>query len=426
MKNQSTVLVTGGSGVVGAALLPVLKSKGFKVIALTRRRGICRDDITTVTGDIEREDFGIDVERLLEEHGAISCLIHSAATTNFDVSAEAMHRTNVGGTKNAIALANKLDARLIYISTAFTYEMGLPPYLSEYSSYCETKRTAEKFVRLNARDYTIVRPSIVVGDSGSGEIAYFQGLHNVVAALLQGFAPVLPADPTAMVDMIPQDVLVRAIAALAGRRGRAREYWITRGGSADNVDEIYQNLQKFLNRYKKGASLPKMVDPEIIDRLFKPVFMPSLPRRERKRLNSLIDYSCYFNMKKPFPCNYDELADEFNLEPMPAQNKVLEKNLHYWAERTKFGDKVAFLAEIQQAGIFVIKNFQDNDKAAMIGSYCPSLLFPFAREAISDLVTKGGFPQFLLQPVNFDALYQQHLARVKNQSDTNEGKEPVH
>ena len=87
----------------------------------------------------------------------------------------------------------------------------------------------------------------------------------------------------------------------------------------------------------------------------------------------------------------------------------------------KLGDNVAFLAEIHQAGIFSIKGFNDNEKAAMLGSYCPNLLFPFAREVVSDLVTKGGFPQLLLAPVNFDALYQQHLARIKEQNSGAEG-----
>ena len=92
----------------------------------------------------------------------------------------------------------------------------------------------------------------------------------------------------------------------------------------------------------------------------------------------------------------------------------------------KIGEKTAFLVEIKQAGIFVIKNFPDSEKAAMIGSYCPNLLFPYAREAISDLVSKGGFPQFYLQPVNFDALYQQHLSRVKNEKNLKESNTPVH
>lgn len=75
----------------------------------------------------------------------------------------------------------------------------------------------------------------------------------------------------------------------------------------------------------------------------------------------------------------------------------------------KLGDKVAYLAEVQQAGIFNINGFDGDGLAAIVGSYCPNILFPYAREAVSDLVTKGGFPQMLLAPVNFDALYAQHV-----------------
>ena len=75
----------------------------------------------------------------------------------------------------------------------------------------------------------------------------------------------------------------------------------------------------------------------------------------------------------------------------------------------KIKDKTAFLVEVQQAGIFTIKGYNDQDLAAMLGSFCPNVLFPYARETISDLVNRGGFPQLLLAPVNFDALYQQHV-----------------
>lgn len=76
---------------------------------------------------------------------------------------------------------------------------------------------------------------------------------------------------------------------------------------------------------------------------------------------------------------------------------------------TKVGDKTAFLVEVQQAGIFTVEGFSEQDTDGMLGAYCPNILFPYAREAISDLVTRAGFPQLLLQPVNFDALYAQHL-----------------
>ena len=68
-------------------------------------------------------------------------------------------------------------------------------------------------------------------------------------------------------------------------------------------------------------------------------------------------------------------------------------------------DRTAFLVEIKQSGVFLINNFPEDQLGHLLGSYCPHTLFPFAREAISDIVTKGGFPPLLLSPVNFDALY---------------------
>lgn len=71
----------------------------------------------------------------------------------------------------------------------------------------------------------------------------------------------------------------------------------------------------------------------------------------------------------------------------------------------------AFLAEVKQAGIFTLKGFPDEQLRPMLGSFCPNILYPYARECISSLVSRGGFPQLYLTPVNFDALYQQHEAQ---------------
>lgn len=81
-------------------------------------------------------------------------------------------------------------------------------------------------------------------------------------------------------------------------------------------------------------------------------------------------------------------------------------------------ERTAFLVEIKQSGVFLIKNFPEDQLNHLIGSYCPHTLFPYAREAVSDLVTKGGFPPLLLSPVNFDALYQQQMAKMKEQQAT--------
>jgi preprotein translocase subunit SecB len=78
----------------------------------------------------------------------------------------------------------------------------------------------------------------------------------------------------------------------------------------------------------------------------------------------------------------------------------------------KQGDRTAYLAEVHQAGIFNIAGGNEADLGPVLGSLCPSVLFPFAREVVAGLVAKGGFPQFLLSPVNFDALYMHTRAKA--------------
>jgi preprotein translocase subunit SecB len=75
----------------------------------------------------------------------------------------------------------------------------------------------------------------------------------------------------------------------------------------------------------------------------------------------------------------------------------------------KLGDKTIFLAEAVQAGIFQVRNIQPDDLKPLLGIACPTILFPYLRETISDLVIRGGFPPVLLAPVSFEALYMQRL-----------------
>ena len=73
----------------------------------------------------------------------------------------------------------------------------------------------------------------------------------------------------------------------------------------------------------------------------------------------------------------------------------------------KQGEATLYLVEVKQAGVFTVVGASEPDLKRLIGSFCPGVLFPYAREVVSDLVTKGGFPSFLLPLVNFDLLYSQ-------------------
>lgn len=77
----------------------------------------------------------------------------------------------------------------------------------------------------------------------------------------------------------------------------------------------------------------------------------------------------------------------------------------------KLAEKTAYLAEVQQAGVFGMSGFDNGNRDAVLATYCPNVLFPYARQIVSDLIQNGGFPPFLLQPINFEALYAEQMRR---------------
>lgn len=86
----------------------------------------------------------------------------------------------------------------------------------------------------------------------------------------------------------------------------------------------------------------------------------------------------------------------------------------------KESDKTCFLIELQQAGLFEIAGYEGEEFQAIVGSFCPNILFPYARESIASLIQKGGFPEFVLQPINFDALYMQSKQQAEATAATAE------
>ena len=117
----------------------------------------------------------------------------------------------------------------------------------------------------------------------------------------------------------------------------------------------------------------------------------------------------------------DDWQPEANIELNTNANKVEGGDDHYEVSLTititaKTNEETTFLIEITQAGIFQIKGINDAEQTEhLLGSYCPSILFPYARETISGIVSRGGFPQLALAPINFDMLYAQNKQQAQNQ-----------
>ncbi len=106
----------------------------------------------------------------------------------------------------------------------------------------------------------------------------------------------------------------------------------------------------------------------------------------------------------------------FNLgtEAHPLEAELFEVVLTVTVT-VKAGEKVAYLIEVKQAGIFALRGFARPELSHLLGSFCPNTLYPYACEVVSSLVLKAGFPQLLLAPVNFEALYAEHMKQQAQQ-----------
>jgi preprotein translocase subunit SecB len=82
----------------------------------------------------------------------------------------------------------------------------------------------------------------------------------------------------------------------------------------------------------------------------------------------------------------------------------------------KAGDKTMFLVEVAQAGIFQIRNVPEADLEPLLATACPNILFPYARETVSDVISRAGFPPVYLAPVNFEAIYLQRMQQAQEQA----------
>ena len=136
-----------------------------------------------------------------------------------------------------------------------------------------------------------------------------------------------------------------------------------------------------------------------------------------KRLGIVKMYVKDFSFESPQApgiFNMQEWNPQTNLN-MRSSHTAINESLHEVVltvtidAKGQEDEKTLFLVELQQAGLFEISGYGEQEMGALIGSFCPNVLFPYARESIATIVQKGGFPEFVLQPINFDALYQQSL-----------------
>jgi len=337
-KARRTVLLTGASGVVGRALLPRLRD--FDVVCLVHRSPVSGPNVTTVPGDVAEPMFGLAEPAYAELAARVDAVIHCAAVTSFNRIDGSLEATNVTGTEHVAAFAATAGAVLYHVSTAFVDTTADGDRGRTAVGYAASKSAAEDVVRSSGVPHVILRPSVVIGDSVTGEIAAFQGLHQVAAGLFAGIVPMIPFDPSWPIDFIPADIVADAIACLVEHRVSEGEFWLSAGEQALRLDEGVAVAVELAGDLGVRVDVPRFVPPEMFDRLIGPVFLDALPGKIRRNVLRMLEFfTTYLQSGRLKPSSLDQLA-ALGVRPLPDQRASLRSSLEYWAEQSGYGQAV--------------------------------------------------------------------------------------
>lgn len=365
--HDDAVLLSGATGFVGMELLArYLERTERHVIALVRAgddRGAQRriDDVlenlfgrgarrfegrvSAVAAELTAPGLGIPRARQEQIAKRVGTIVHSAASVAFDQPLAQARATNVQGTRGMVELAELAAAhggleRYAHISTAYVagthngrfYEGDLDIGQGFNNSYEQSKFEAEQLVRSRpSLRYTILRPSIVVGDRRSGWTAAFNVLYWPLRAFQRGLFDAVPAIESAPVDVVSIDYVADAICALLdGDEGVGRTYHLTAGAHSSTIGEVVQLASRYFRR-----PLPRVLAP---------AEFAALDERRRHVIEGSSAFFPYFAIRATF----DESGARARLEPagitVSPLRDYLERLLDF-ATRSRWGKRPIARAE---------------------------------------------------------------------------------
>jgi len=290
------ILLTGATGLVGGELLPRLLRaapsatvhclvRARDAAALERRAaGLVADPrlpaadaarVRVVAGDVRAPDLGLGARRA-ELLAGVRAVVHTAASTRFDLELEDARAQNVAGTRHVLEFARAAGAHLHHVSTAYVAgdRAGVfgvrdsdarPPF---HNTYEESKWEAEQLVRAAAGELhtTVYRPSIIVGDSRTGLTAHFRVLYDPFKWVIYGKTNLLPCRPEVRLDVVPVDWVCDALVALGARPDAVGATWhLTCGPSrAASIGEILGAAEPIVNGWLASRGQPTVAVPRIV------------------------------------------------------------------------------------------------------------------------------------------------------------------
>jgi nucleoside-diphosphate-sugar epimerase len=313
MSTGPTTLLLGSTGLLGSALVDALGAAN--VIALTHRRtGV--DGVETWRGDVTKPHLGLGARQARELAARVDTVVNCAAKTGFATSSEQIWATNVSGVERVLEFTAGAGARLFHLSTAFV-EADLSSLCGagfsavDPTGYVESKRASEALVARSGLACHVVRPSVITGDSVTGVAASVQGFHFVLKSVLRNQVPLVPFEPGARLDFLPNDFVAEVVARMIEVPPPQRETWITGGSEAWTITEFFEAGAEVRHTWGDQTPVPRLVAPDAVERLIRPVFLPELPVKVRRRFEALLNLGPLVVVPRPLESSLPALRSHY-------------------------------------------------------------------------------------------------------------------
>lgn len=317
------ILVTGATGLVGLETVETLRLAGAnEVVGVSRARSAV--DGHTVSWDMAAEKPPSELRRQWD------VIVHSAADTRWTMTPSEATRANVNTVRALEPLVGS-DTHFVYVSTA--YSVGLrgsvdSDDIADYrNSYEWSKAHAERVVRTTFREFTVVRPPLIIGRTGDGRAARFSGMYTLLRAMTASMVPVVVAEPDAYLEVVPVDAVAAVLAEVADRGGNGETLTVAGGPNAPSVEAAFELMTQGLNEWRQDRNLepfdvPRLISRDSWDRFFLPFVKDELSPRQRRILELLSNFRPYLAIREP-------LRPTHQVEDVEAAISVA---VRYWAD----------------------------------------------------------------------------------------------
>jgi nucleoside-diphosphate-sugar epimerase len=303
--------VTGATGVIGIPLMHALGHSN--TVVLEHKRPVAGAG-RTVKGDIRQYHFGLDQQTWSALADEIDCIVHCAGQVDYSASIENIRDTNITGTKHVLDLARDSGARLVHVSSAFVDGVDPSQVLDgddevRTAQYVLSKLEAEECIEDSGVNRVIVRPSLLSGDSRTGEISTFQGMHQLCRALINGSLPLFVSDPGTLADVLPRDTVAESIAAVARQADIDGIFWATCGPAAVSIEKALDIGLQIGREQGLDVKPPRKVDVQTFKNVVEPRFFGQLDSRARRNLLIVIATVVAQFRQTPFPTSLGSRPD---------------------------------------------------------------------------------------------------------------------